>query len=125
MPKKGSFTIPGQIPGWSELEEALVTQFKQLGVPEPERQLIIPGRKFAYDFGWRDYRLVTEVQGGTFSKRRNAHSSGIGLQRDYQKNNHAVINGWRVIYADATMINDYSFATYVVELFNRLKGDLS
>lgn len=89
----------------SKLEEALLHQITLAQLPVPTRELVaIPGRRFRFDFAWPDYRLLVEVQGGTFSRGASGHSSGMGINRDCEKNNLAVLAGWRLLAFDTKQI---------------------
>jgi very-short-patch-repair endonuclease len=48
-------------------------------------------------------KLLIEVQGGIW--RKSGHSTGVGISRDYEKNNIAVANGWRVLCFSADMVH--------------------
>ena len=90
-----------------DLEQALATQMKQVGLPTPVRQFkAIPGRKFAFDFAWPDAKnkLLVEVNGGIWIK--GGHSTGLGISRDYEKSNLAQINGYKVFHFSSDMINN-------------------
>jgi very-short-patch-repair endonuclease len=83
--------------GGSDVEDELWWQIQAIGLSLPERQAkIISDRKFRWDFAWLDRKLTVEIQGGIWSG--GAHSRGGGIQRDYEKNNLAVLAGWRCLY---------------------------
>jgi hypothetical protein len=42
-------------------------------------------------------KIAIECDGGTWSKGKSGHSSGTGLERDRNKNNLALANGWVII----------------------------
>ena len=87
-----------------DLELELLAQIRMVGLPEPVREYrAIPGRRFRFDFAWVEQRLLVEVQGAIFVK--GGHSSGVGIMRDHEKNNLAVLNGWRVIYVNSKTID--------------------
>ena len=71
------------------------------GLPEPETEVeFIEGRKFRADYIWRkDWpgvrRLVVERNGGIWKK--GAHSSGLGLLRDYERLNLAQLADYRYL----------------------------
>ena len=72
----------------------------------PARQAqIIPGRKFAFDLCWEDYRLTCEVQGGEFLP-KGAHTTGAGLRRDCQKQALALLQGYRTLTVTGSMVRD-------------------
>jgi hypothetical protein len=92
----------------SKLEDDLALQIKFAGLPEPIREFrAIPERRFKWDFAWG--KLLIEVQGGTWRPRGNdsyksGHNTGAGIARDAQKNNIAVLAGYRVLYFTSDMI---------------------
>ena len=87
-----------------DLELELLAQIRMVGLPEPVREYrAIPGRRFRFDFAWPDKMLLCEVQGAIFVK--GGHSTGVGIMRDHEKNNLAVIQGWRVIYVNSKTID--------------------
>jgi very-short-patch-repair endonuclease len=87
----------------STLEDTFLFQVRALGLPEPEREVVaVPGRKFRFDFCFREARLLIEVNGGTFT--RGGHSTGLGIRRDYEKANLAQLAGWRVLNFDGNAV---------------------
>ena len=65
----------------------------------------IPGRRFAYDFYLPEYNLLIELQGGTWMK-RSGHNSGSGIQRDCEKLNLAVLEGFDVMHFTTDDVED-------------------
>ena len=52
----------------STLEELFAFQATAAGLPAFEWEVcVIPGRKFRFDFAWPAYKLLVEVNGGTFT----------------------------------------------------------
>jgi len=87
----------------SELEDIFAAQLDSAGLTGYVREYqAIPGRKFRFDFAFMKERLLVEINGGTYSK--GAHSTGTGINRDYEKGNLAVLNGWRVLSFDTKMV---------------------
>jgi very-short-patch-repair endonuclease len=87
----------------SALEDTFAAQLDAYGLTGYVREYqAIPGRKFRFDFAFIEARLLIEVQGGTFS--RGAHSTGTGLNRDYEKHNLAQAHGWKTLQFDVKMI---------------------
>ena len=70
---------------------------------EPERR-IIPGRRYSFDYVHLPSKVAIELQGGTYVRSRSAHSSGTGLDRDYEKNNLAQIHGYLIFQLSCKMI---------------------
>jgi hypothetical protein len=55
-----------------------------------------PARKWRFDFADIELKCAIELDGGTFQSRRTGHSSGTGLRTWREKNNAAMLLGWRV-----------------------------
>lgn len=89
----------------SKLEQTLAWQIKVTGLPEPVQEFVaIPDRRFRWDFAWPEQRLLLEVQGGVWKK--GAHSGGTGVNRDTEKQNLAVLAGWRTLAVTTNQIRD-------------------
>ena len=86
----------------SKLEDTLAFRLDALGIAYEREYKAIPDRKFRFDFAFPERRLLVEVQGGTFNG--GAHGRGVGIHRDYEKNNLATLAGWRVLQFDVKMI---------------------
>ena len=56
--------------------------------------MLIPKRKFRFDRVHKESKVAIEINGQTW--RKGGHSSGKGLQRDYEKNNLAIVQGYQV-----------------------------
>ena len=90
----------------SHLEALLATQLALAGLKGVKTQFkAIPGRQFKWDFAFPESRLLIEVQGGTFSRKKSGHKTGMGINRDCEKSNLAVIAGWRVLAFDTKHIH--------------------
>lgn len=101
----------------SPLENLFAMQLDSAGLTGYVREYqAIPGRRFRFDFAWRKERLLVEINGGTYSK--GAHSTGTGINRDYEKGNLAVLNGWRVLSFDTKMVKSGA----ALEVVERLLG---
>lgn len=96
----------------SYLEVSLLQQIHSAGLPEPETEYrAISGRRFRWDGAYPYHKVLYEVQGGIWSGRygkQSGHSSGAGISRDCEKNNLAVLAGWKVLYFTGEMIKDGS-----------------
>lgn len=87
----------------SDLEGELANAVHQAQLPRPEREVrLVPGRKWACDFVWRDARLIVECEGGTFSGGR--HTRGKGFEEDCRKYAQLTLMGYRVIRVTAAHI---------------------
>ena len=87
----------------SPLEDLFAMQLDAAGLTGYEREFrAIPGRKFRFDFAFVKARLLVEINGGTYNG--GAHGRGVGINRDYEKNNLAVVNNWRVLSFDTKQV---------------------
>ena len=87
----------------SDLEETFEFQLRTLGLTDYVREYqAIEGRKFRWDFCFKRARLLIEVNGQTFAK--GGHSTGLGIRRDYEKNNLAQLAGWRCLMFDGDAV---------------------
>ena len=87
----------------SNLEETFAFQLQALGLTDYVREYrAIEGRKLRFDFCFEGARLLVEINGGTFAK--GGHSTGIGIRRDYEKNNLAQLAGWRCLMFDGESV---------------------
>ena len=75
----------------------LTVYYRQQGLPEPVYEYRFhPTRKWPFDLAWPDHQLALEVDGGTWA-RKPGHTWGSGLAADREKQNAAVLLGWRVL----------------------------
>ena len=71
-------------------------RLQEAGLPAPIAEYKFwPGRKFAFDYAWPEFRVALEVEGGVFT--RQAHGSISGVLRDMEKYSEAAARGWRII----------------------------
>lgn len=62
-------------------------------------------RKFRFDFAFiTEDRLAIEVDGGVWKGGQGRHTSGAGYTRDCEKNNLAILEGWRVLHFTPDMV---------------------
>ena len=87
----------------SALEDLFAMQLDAAGLGGYVREYqAIPGRKFRFDFAFLRERLLVEINGGTYNG--GAHGRGVGINRDYEKGNLAVVNNWRVLSFDTKQV---------------------
>ena len=67
------------------LEEMFAAQLDERGVPYERELMLIPGRRFRWDFVVPMAGLAIEVNGGTWMGGRGGHSSGSGIQSGLRK----------------------------------------
>lgn len=98
----------------SKGEQALAAQLQAAGVSFEREQLLIPGRRFRFDFVITGSDLVIEVEGGTWSGGR--HTSGVGFRSDCFKYNKALELGYRVLRYTTDMVTKGEAIAQVMEI---------
>ena len=110
----------------SHLEETLERDLKLCGILGYEREYRFdPVRHWRFDFAWPEQKLAVECEGAVWTQGR--HTRGSGFVADLEKYNSAVLQGWRVLRYDATMINNgdcLSQIEYALGLVREAKDDL-
>ena len=101
----------------SALENLFAMQLDSAGLTQYVREYqAIPGRKFRFDFCFREERLLIEINGGTYNG--GAHGRGVGINRDYEKGNLAVVHNWRVLSFDTKQVKSGAALEVVEQLIN-------
>ena len=101
----------------SALENLFAFQLDAAGLTGYVREYqAIPGRKFRFDFAFLRERLLIEINGGTYNG--GAHGRGVGINRDYEKGNLAVVNNWRVLSFDTKQVRSGAALEVVEQLIN-------
>jgi len=88
----------------SALEELFAAQLDAYGITYEREQMLVPGRKFRFDFVIPQAGLVCEVEGGTWSGGR--HTRGSGFRKDCEKYNLAVEYGYAVLRYTSDMVKN-------------------
>ena len=91
----------------SKLEKRFADRWEILdfGIPLEREYLPVPGRRYRLDFAHPETKVGVEINGGTWSRRKGGHSSGAGIQSNYEKINLCQMNGWVVFQLDSEMID--------------------
>ncbi len=63
--------------------------------PERDYHFALP-RKWELDFAWPASKVAVEIQGGLF--KGHGHQRALAYTRDCQKNNAAVVRGWKLLH---------------------------
>ena len=106
----------------SQLEDLFAFQLDAAGLGGYVREYqAIPGRKFRFDFCFREARLLIEINGGTYNG--GSHGRGVGINRDYEKHNLAVINNWRVLSFDTKQVKSGAALQVTEQLINNHKQE--
>ena len=86
----------------SKGEIALAGQLDARGIGYERELMLIPKRRFRFDFLLAQFALVIEVEGGTWSGGR--HTTGAGFKSDCFKYNAALELGYRVLRYTTDMV---------------------
>lgn len=73
-------------------ELLFASQLAQAGIPFEREVTVIPGRKFRHDFRIKGTKILVEIHGQIW--KIGGHTSGIGLIRDCDKLNLALLHGF-------------------------------
>jgi very-short-patch-repair endonuclease len=99
----------------SEGEETFALHCKAHNLnPEHEVELI-PGRKWRFDFYFRERNLAVEIEGATkYGKSR--HSRGEGFENDCRKYNAASLAGFKLLRFTTAMVRSAEAIGMVLEV---------
>jgi very-short-patch-repair endonuclease len=73
----------------------------KIGMAEREYKFNV-SRKWRFDFAFPDKKIAVEIEGGTWKQGR--HTRGAGFEKDCEKYNQAVLDGWRVLRFTSGMV---------------------
>lgn len=105
----------------SELEERFAFQIRTYNLPEPKRQYKFhASRKFLADFAWPEFRLIVEINGGTWMT-KSGHNTGKGILRDYEKSNAAQLMGYTYLQFTGKELDDLTAVETVKEFIGRVE----
>ena len=75
----------------------VVLPLVEQGYPRPHPQaMLIPNRRFRFDYCYPTAKLAIEIQGQIW--RKGGHTSGRGITRDAEKLNELTCIGWRCLH---------------------------
>ncbi len=97
----------------TELEDELARQLDNAEIPYEREFFAIPHRRFRWDFHILGTNLIIEVQGGIFVK--GGHSTGVGIMRDSEKHNLAMLAGYRDLLVNKTTIKSLQALHWIQE----------
>lgn len=101
-------------------EDLFESQIKERNLPKFEREIkLIPGRQFRFDFVNEYYCIAIEIQGAVFVK--GAHSTGVGITRDCEKQTLAILEGYTVFHFTTGQVKEGKAIEWLSNYFvNRL-----
>jgi very-short-patch-repair endonuclease len=87
----------------SEIENELEFHLKAFGIKGWVREYrFLIERKWRFDFAFPEIKLAVEVDGGQWIK--GGHNTGTGKQRDCDKDEAALLDGWIVYRVTPSMV---------------------
>ncbi len=108
----------------SDLEDELLRQMREAGLPEPIREFKFAkeamGRQWRMDFCWPDKLVAVEVEGGLYVNGR--HNRGAGYESDMDKYNSATLLGYRILRVGAKLIKSGDAVNIIEQLLAKLEG---
>lgn len=118
-PRRGT-----SVPRISALEEALALHLKAAKIQYAREVCAINGRKWRWDFWIADGRtgygpILVECEGGIWAK--GGHSTGAGITRDIEKQNAAVLAGYRPLRFTRAMIESGAALKTIEQALGRTK----
>lgn len=108
----------------SSLEERFIRLWAEVAAASPklttlEAEVRLPPRQFRWDFLIRGTNVLVEVNGGTHSRRRLGHSTGVGIGRDYEKLNYCQFKGYQCFIFDVRQVNKHNLENLYVYICKR------
>jgi very-short-patch-repair endonuclease len=77
----------------TEAQILLQVHLKELGMATIPEYRFDPERNWHADLACLEHRILFECDGGQF---KGGHKRGIALEQDYEKQNEAQAQGWRI-----------------------------
>lgn len=100
----------------SEVEELFALHLRCEKIEFDRETRLIPQRKFRWDFVIES--LAIEIQGGTFKGSRGGHTSGLGYQKDCEKMQLVVMEGYTPLYFTSDDVRKGTAIKVIKELLN-------
>ena len=101
----------------SNIEELLAVHLRAEKIDHTRE--FTPGwgnKKYRFDFAIPSRKLVIECDGGLWIK--GAHNTGTGVQRDRDKDELALLNGWTVYRVTESMVKSGRAINTIKKLIN-------
>lgn len=91
----------------STLEALFIARLRQLApdlAPYEREYRFDDKRQWRFDFAWPEQCCAVEIDGQEWTI--GGHTSGTGMIRDREKQNAAVLQGWRILRFTSTQLKD-------------------
>lgn len=75
-----------------------------------------PERQWPIDLAIPSLKIMVELDGGTWSRKKTGHNWGVGIRRDHEKQNAAVALGWRPFRYTTDMLSKKDGPVHIAPL---------
>ncbi len=102
----------------SQPEETFALHLKAEKLPTPRREYRFDqNRRWRADFAWPGHMIAVEIQGGTWTQ--GGHVRGTGYEKDCEKHNAMVEQGWHVFWYTTDMVKDGTAIDQIKRILER------
>lgn len=70
-----------------------------------------PKRRWRFDFAIPEIKVAIEIEGGVYTNGR--HTRGLGYEKDCEKYNTAILEGWKVFRITSNLCNNSTVQSIV------------
>jgi very-short-patch-repair endonuclease len=106
----------------SKAEETLALHLRADDLPKPVREYRFDdtGRLWRFDFAWPAYLFAVEVEGITGGD-GGRHQRVVGFQKDVEKYEAAMLQGWTVYRVDQTRVAQGHAVKVIATMLGKLE----
>lgn len=103
----------------SAIEEAFALHCRASGLVPVREHVFCPGRRWRFDFAFKDQMVAVELEGGIWTNGR--HTRGSGVIGDMEKYNMAARLGWAVYRFDGGAVHRGEAIDFMVKVLEEKK----
>lgn len=107
------------------LRNQFLDHWRRLGGPDVwvAEYIFHPTRQWPIDLAIPELKIMVELDGGTWSKEKTGHNWGVGIRRDHEKQNAAVLLGWRPFRFTSDMLAENDAPQQIAPLLALVQGE--
>lgn len=103
--------------GKADPEEDLRRQLDTAKIPYDRQVKFSDTRKWKCDFLLRHHMVICEVDGGTWSRGKSGHNSGVGIRAGYERANAAQLLGYKIFrFTTDQVASGYAIETVLLAI---------